>query len=141
MSTIKLSKANSIIRNVFKKGAKLQLAPLAAVVLDAGGHVKSTQSQDGAGFLKSEIAQAKAYGSLGMGKNSRDLGENANNRPQHAAAMNVISNGRYMPVSGGVIIKNKAGQVVGAIGVSGAQSDSDEKCAIWAIEHCGFLIG
>ncbi len=141
MSAIKLSKANSIIRSVFKKGGDLNLAPLSAVVLDAGGHVKAVQSQDGAGFLKFQIAQAKAYGSLGMGKNSRDLGENASKRPQHASALNAISGGRYMPVAGGVIIKNKAGQIIGAIGVSGAHSDSDEQCAMWAIEHCGFMAG
>ncbi len=138
MSTIKLSKANSLIRNVFKKGEKQGLGPLAAVVLDGGGHIKALQSQDGAGFLKSQIAQAKAYGSLGMGRNSRDLGEGANERPHHANAMNAISNGCYMPVPGGVIIKNKAGQVIGAIGVSGARSDDDEQCAVWAITHCGF---
>ena len=139
MSTIKLSKANSIIRSVFKKGAKLGLGPLAVVVLDDGGHIKAQQSQDGVGFLKSKIAEAKAYGSLGMGKNSRKLGENADERPHHAQALNAISDGRYMPVAGGVIIKNKAGQVIGAVGVSGAQSDSDEQCALWAIEHCGFV--
>lgn len=139
MSSIKLSKANSIIRSVFKKGSSLGLAPLAVVVLDVGGHTKALQSQDGAGFLKSQIAQAKAYGCLGMGKNSRDLGENADKRPHHAHAMNTISGGRYMPVAGGVIIKNKAGQVLGAVGVSGARSESDEQCALWAIEHCGFV--
>jgi len=141
MSTIKLSKANSIIRSVFKISSKLNLAPLAAVVLDAGGHVKALQSQDSAGFLKSQIAQAKAYGSLGMGKNSRDLGESAEHRPHHASAMIGISNGHYMPAAGGLIIKNKTGQIVGAIGVSGAHCDDDEKCAIWAIEHCGFTAG
>jgi len=141
MSAIKLSKANSIIRSVFKKGADLNLDPLAVVVLDAGGHVKAVQSQDGAGFLKSHIAQAKAYGALGMGKNSRDLAENASKRPHHASALNAISDGRYMPVPGGVIIKNKAGQIVGALGVSGANSDRDEQCAMWAIEHCGFMAG
>ena len=139
MSTIKLSKANSIIRSEFKKGSNLGLGPLAVVVLDDGGHIKAQQSQDGVGFLKSQIAEAKAYGSLGMGKNSRKLGENAEERPHHAYARNAISGGRYMPVPGGVIIKNRAGQVVGAVGVSGAHSKSDEQCALWAIEHCGFV--
>ena len=95
---------------------------------------------DGAGFFKTQVAQAKAYGSLGMGKNSRELAENANERPHHGNAMNAITNGRYMPVPGGVIIKNKAGQVIGAIGVSGATSDDDEQCAVWAINHCGFHV-
>ena len=112
---------------------------LAVVVLDAGGHIKALQSQDGTGFLKSQIANAKAYGSLGMGKNSRDLGKNASERPHHANAMNAITEGSYMPVPGGVIIRNQTGQVMGSVGVSGANSDSDEKCAVWAVKHCGFI--
>ena len=138
MNTIKLSKANSIIRGVFKKAGDLGLRPLAVVVLDAGGHIKALQTQDSAGFLKSKIALAKAYGSLGMGENSRLLGEKATQRPEHAAALNAITDGNYMPVPGGVIIRNKTGQVVGAVGVSGDLSDSDEQCAIWAVNHCGF---
>lgn len=138
MSSLKLSKANSIIRSVFRKASSLQLDPLAAVVLDASGHIKALQSQDNAGFLKSKIAHAKAYGSLGMGENSRDLAEDAIKRPHHANAMNAISDGNYLPVAGGVIIKNGSGLIVGALGVSGAHSSSDEQCAIWAIKHCGF---
>lgn len=141
MSTIKLSKANSIIRSVLKKAADLKLDPVAVVVLDAGGHIKALQSQDGAGFLKSQIAQAKAYACLGMGKKSRDLGHDAVERPHHANAMAAITDGNYMPVAGGVVIENKAGQIMGAVGVSGATSDDDENCAIWAIEHCGFTVG
>ncbi len=141
MNAIKLSKANSIIRNVFKKGAAMNVAPLAVVVLDAGGHLKAMQGQDGVGFLKSKIAYAKAYGSLGMGQNSRALGASALNRPPHANAMNTITDGAYMPVPGGVIMRGKAGQVIGAVGVSGADSESDEKCAIWAVENCGFIAG
>lgn len=139
MNGIKLSKANSIIRSVFKKGSDLGLDPLAVVVLDAGGHIKALQSQDGAGFLKPKIAKAKAYGSLGMGKNSSNLAESAKKRPHHATAMSAIAEGNYMPVPGGILISNKTGQIIGAVGVSGALSDSDEKCAVWAIEHCGFL--
>ena len=48
MAEISLSKANKIISEVFKKGAAEGLKPLAAVVLDSGGHMKAAQRQDGA---------------------------------------------------------------------------------------------
>lgn len=140
MGAVRLNKANSIIRNVFKRAADLNIGPLAAVVLCDGGHLKALQSQDGATFLKSEIARAKAYASLGSGLNSSQLHQQAVDRPHHAAALAAITAGSYMPVGGGVIIKNKNGQTIGAVGVSGATSEQDEQCAIWAIEQSGLNI-
>lgn len=140
MCAVRLNKANSIIRSVFKRAAELNIGPLAAVVLTEGGHIKALQSQDGAAFLKSEIARAKAYASLGAGVNSSELHQQAIDRPHHAGALAAITAGSYMPVGGGVLIKNKNGKTIGAIGVSGATSKEDEQCAIWAIEQAGLNI-
>ncbi|MNF10571.1 hypothetical protein D3C80_2115520 [compost metagenome] len=35
-----------------------------------------------------------------------------------------------VPVPGGVLVRNGAGEVIGAIGISGDSSDNDERCAI-----------
>ena len=40
--------------------------PLTIVVLDAGGHVIVLKREDGAGFMRNDVAIAKAYGALGM---------------------------------------------------------------------------
>lgn len=42
-----------------------------------------------------------------------------------------------MPAPGGVLIRDEAGAVLGAIGISGDTSDIDEQCAISAIEEAG----
>jgi uncharacterized protein GlcG (DUF336 family) len=43
-----------------------------------------------------------------------------------------------LPVVGGVLIRDKAGAIVGAVGISGDTSDNDEAAAIAGIEAAGF---
>jgi len=38
---------------------------------------------------------------------------------------------------GGVLIKNEAGEVLGAVGISGDTSDKDEACAVAGIQAAG----
>ncbi len=42
-----------------------------------------------------------------------------------------------VPAPGGVLIRDQAGKVLGAVGISGDTSDIDEQCAISAIEEVG----
>ena len=44
-----------------------------------------------------------------------------------------------MPVPGGVLVKNKKGEILGAVGISGDVSDNDEAAAIAGIEDAGFV--
>jgi uncharacterized protein GlcG (DUF336 family) len=44
-----------------------------------------------------------------------------------------------MPVPGGVLIRNKDGDILGAVGVSGDTSDNDELAAIKGIEAAGLV--
>ena len=49
----------------------------------------------------------------------------------------VASGGRFVPVPGGVLIRDAAGEIIGAVGVSGDVSDRDEECALAGIEAAG----
>jgi uncharacterized protein GlcG (DUF336 family) len=44
-----------------------------------------------------------------------------------------------VPVPGGVLIRDKAGALMGAVGVSGDTSDNDEAAAVAGIEAAGFV--
>ena len=55
-------------------------------------------------------------------------------RPTFVNALAAVSGGRLVPVPGGVLIHDKEGEVIGAVGVSGDTSDKDEYCAIEAIK-------
>ena len=46
--------------------------------------------------------------------------------------------GKFITVYGGVMIRSKKGELVGAIGVTGDTGENDEKIAVAAIEACGF---
>jgi len=51
----------------------------------------------------------------------------------------VASGGRIVPVPGGVLIRDAAGEVVGAVGISGDASDKDETCAVHGITSAGLV--
>jgi uncharacterized protein GlcG (DUF336 family) len=47
--------------------------------------------------------------------------------------------GDFIPVPGGVLVKNTAGEILGAVGISGDLSDNDEKAAVAGIEAAGLI--
>lgn len=137
MSRIGLDQANSIITAAFAKGQELGLAPLTVVVLDAGGHAVALQRQDGGSNLRPQIATAKASGALALGVSSRRIGEMAVERPTFIGSLGPISQGGVVPAAGGVIIVDKDGHAIGAVGVTGDTSDNDEACALAGIAAAG----
>lgn len=138
MAEISLNKANKIISAAFAKAREMGLKPLGVVVLDAGGHPKAFQRQDGASFLRFEMATGKAYGALSVGMGSRWLHDQAGPRAHFLTGMVGISGGRILPVPGGVLVKDKRGTILGAVGITGDTSDNDEAAAVAGIEAAGF---
>ena len=49
-----------------------------------------------------------------------------------------MSGGKIVPVPGGVLVRDGAGAIVGAVGISGDTSDNDEAAAVAGIEAAGF---
>ena len=113
--------------------------PLAVVVLDAGGHDVVVKREDGCGLLRADIARGKAWGALAMGLGSRDLARRAEENPRFFAALAALSGGRVVPNPGGVLVRDTAGEIVGAVGMSGDTSDKDETCAMSAITRAGMI--
>ena len=132
-----LDQANLIADRALQKGRELKFAPLTVVVLDAGGQIKVLKREDNASLLRPEIAMGKAWGVLGMGFGGRELARRAEQMPMFFTALNAMSGGRMVPVAGGVLIKNREGQVIGSIGISGDTSDNDEICAVHGVEAAG----
>lgn len=134
---LSLAQANTIVTAALKKGRETNCAPLSVAVLDAGGHLVSFQREDRSGILRFDIAFGKAWGALGMGFGSRTLNERAANSGQFFNALQVASSGRLIPNPGGVLIRDAAGDVIGAVGISGDTGDNDEICAVAGIEAAG----
>ncbi|MFB9886282.1 GlcG/HbpS family heme-binding protein [Balneatrix alpica] len=139
MAVLTLEMALLMSQAAFAKAKQLGTAPLTVAVLDAGGQLVNLQRQDGSSLLRPQIAMGKAWGALALGKASRRLGMDAELRPAFYAALNAMSGGQVVPVPGGVLIRDAAEQVIGAVGISGDTSDIDESCAIAGVEALGLL--
>lgn len=137
MTDLTLDTARTILDASLAKAAEMKLNPMAMVILDARGCLKAAVVQDGTSLLRSEVAHGKAYGALALGMGSRAIFKRANEQPYFVDAINTMARGALVPVPGGVLIKDKAGKLVGAIGLSGDTSDNDETCAVAAIESAG----
>ncbi len=137
MPGLTLAQASTIVDAALKKGRELNLMPLTVVVLDAGGHPVALKREDRSGIMRVDIATGKAWGALGMGFGSRELFERSTKQPIFITTLAAVSQGRFVPVPGGVIIRDSSGDIIGAVGISGDVSDKDEACAVAGIEAAG----
>lgn len=138
-SDVDLDTANLLINSTLKRAAELNLQPLAVVVLDTGGHTVALQRQNRASNKRAEIAFGKAYGALSLGVGSRALMARAEQQPYFIAAVTAAIGGALIPVPGGVLMRNDAGELIGAVGVSGDTSDNDELVALSGVEAVGLI--
>ncbi|HEV7726629.1 MAG: hypothetical protein JWQ26_3540 [Modestobacter sp.] len=134
-----LARAEEIASATLKHGRGLGAAPLTVAVLDAGGHLVALKREDGSGILRPQIACAKAWGALGMGFSSRELGRRAEQQPVFFGSLASVADGRLAPAAGGVLVRTADGAVIGAVGVSGDVSDVDEECALAGVQAAGLL--
>ncbi len=136
-TSLSLAQANQIVSESLRLGREISLLPLTVVVLDAGGKMIAMQSEDGSGLVRFDIAFGKAWGALGMGISSRLIRDRLAQRPAFQNAIAVASDGKMIPVPGGVLVEDDQGVTIGAVGISGDTSDKDEYCAIEAIKAAG----
>lgn len=139
MSEINLTRARKIIRGILAKGSELELKPLSVVVLDSGGNVKAFEREDGASPGRFGIAHGKAYGSIMLGMAGTAQMARAESQTYFMDAMNGLYGGKVVPVPGGVLVRDKKGAIVGAIGVTGDSSENDAAAATAGIESAGLI--
>jgi uncharacterized protein GlcG (DUF336 family) len=141
MTKLTLDQANTIVTTALKHAASVGLRPLTVAVLDDGGHLVAFQRQDKSPIMRPQVAMGKAWGAVGMGRSSRGLAGIAAERPAFVAALVTASEGRMIPVPGGVLILDKDGTTLGAVGISGDTSDKDEEAAVAGIKAAGLVPG
>lgn len=137
MTAITLAEASTIITAALAKSRAQALQPLTVVVLDPGGHIVAAAREDNSGILRIEIATGKAYAALGFGFGTRELFIRSEKAPVFMAAVAAASDGRFVPVPSGVLIRSLDGTLRGAVGISGDTSDNDEACAVVGIAAAG----
>ncbi len=134
-----LDVARGIADAVLAKSKELQLKPIAVAVFDERGCLRAFAAQDGTSLLRGEVAQGKAYGALALGMGSRAIFKRAQEQAFFVDAVNTLAQGRIIPVPGGVLMRDGAGALVGAVGVSGDTSDNDEICVLAGIAAVGLI--
>ena len=134
---ISLSTAQTLIDAAFAKGQELGLKPLSVVVLDPRASMVAVMSQDGVSQMRARIAHGKANAAIAMGMGTRALMNRAEQQAYFVQAINGLADGDFVPVPGGVLITDKDGTRVGAVGISGDTSDNDEAAAVSGIEAVG----
>jgi len=137
MSDITLRKAKTIIRATLAKGREMGLNPLSVVVLDAGGNVKAFEREDSAAPGRFAIAQGKAYGAVMLGMAGRAQMARAEQQAYFMAAVNGLYGGQVIPVPGGILLRNRKGAVIGAVGVTGDTSDNDAEAGLAGVAAAG----
>jgi len=133
-----LEAAETIIAIARETARDRNLKPLTICVVDAGGYTICLVREDGTSPMRPKIAHGKAFGAIQMGLGSRTLYERAQSQPYFIQAMNSLADGSLVPVPGGVLVRHD-GQIIGAVGITGASSDDDEACAIAGIKAAGFV--
>ena len=134
---ITLEQAKTMVSVARAKGREMGLKPLSVAVLDAGGHLLAFEREDGASPGRFEIARGKAYGAVMLGMPGSALMARAEDQGYFMAAMNGAFGGKVVPVPGGVLVKDAAGAVIGAVGVTGDTSDNDAAAAVAGIAAAG----
>lgn len=137
--SLSLTAASLIVDKALEKGREMNFQPLTVAVLDAGGHLKVLKREDGSSLARPDIAAGKAYGTLAMGFGGRELKRRAEKMGMFMTAMIEMTGGRMVPVPGGVLIRDGAGTILGAVGVTGDLSENDELCAVAGIAAAGLV--
>ncbi|WMC10962.1 heme-binding protein [Oceanimonas pelagia] len=137
MNTVSLEQALAITQGALQRGKEMSAAPLTVAVLDSAGVLVSLQREDTASLMRPDIAIAKAWGSIALGRSSRGLAEMAAARPGFMQSLNTLGEGKILPAPGGVLIRDENNLIIGAVGITGDLSDVDEACAVAGIEKVG----
>jgi len=141
MTTLTLDVAQHIITAALAQSRQSGYQPMAIAVLDESGNLKAFAREDGASMFRFEVAQAKAWGAVGMGVSSRVLLERAKANPNFFVSLAATANGRFLPQTGAVLIKSADGRTLGAVGASGGTGDEDEAICIAGVIAAGLTAG
>ena len=138
MATLTLAQANKIIAKALEKAREMKIKPVSVVVLDDGGHLKAMQREDGASMFRYDVATGKAWAAVAMGASSRALAGRAKDNPNFFVTLAATAHGKFLPQTGGVLIRDSSGTIVGSAGASGGTGDEDEAVCAHGIEQAGF---
>ncbi|RWR29321.1 heme-binding protein [Sinirhodobacter populi] len=121
-----LSTAEKLIAHARAEAEKGGFAVCIAIV-DAAAHPVAFARMDGANIGPADVSQKKARTAALFQTDSLQLGQAA--QPGGAIYTLEHTNGGLISFGGGVVLRDRNGTVIGAVGVAGATTEADEAIA------------
>ncbi|MDA4136637.1 MAG: heme-binding protein [Thaumarchaeota archaeon] len=126
MSDITVDQAQLVLQHAAKKAAEINTKMDIAIV-DAGANLKAFLRMDGAWLGSIDISIKKAKTARFFDMSTGEIGKLS--QPSGPLFGIEHSNGGLISFPGGVVLKNKQGEIIGAIGVSGSSVENDHAVA------------
>jgi len=133
MSKLTLQNAQDMITKAKRKAEQMNVR-VSIFVVDSSGVPVAFARMDGADIHTADVARAKAYTAVAYSKNTWDLIDEMKNNPLDANSLMHAGRGNVVFLGGGVLAK-KDGEIIGAIGISGAEADQDHACGQEAVSQ------
>jgi len=137
MPMITLSQADKIIDAIIVRARELKCRPISVVVVEPGAIVKAFRKEDGSAMMRFEMAMGKAYAALALGRSSSLVRVRTEQRPLFMDFLFKASQDRIFAEGGGMLIRAAAGELLGAVGVTGDTQEQDEALAAHGIRAAG----
>ena len=126
MADITLRQANSVVKAAQKKAEEMGVKMNIAVV-DAGANLKAFVRMDDAWLGSIDISIRKAKTARFFNMPTGEVGKLS--QPGGSLFNIEHSNGGLITFPGGIPLKNRRGEIIGAIGVSGSTVEDDHSVA------------
>ena len=123
---VTLADARKVIAAAEKKAQEMKW-PMNIAVVDEGGNLVSHVRMDGAWIGSIDISINKAFTARAFDISTKELAANSQPGDQFFG-IHVSNRGRIMIFAGGIPLK-RGGEIVGAVGVSGASGEQDQTVA------------
>ena len=140
MSMITLAQANRIIEAILARGRELTCRPISVIVVEPGAKVKAFKKEDDSAMMRFEMAYGKAYAALALGRSSSLVRMRTEERPLFMQYLMRASDDQIFAEGGGMLIRDQAGDVIGAVGVTGDTEENDDELAAHGIHAAGLKI-
>lgn len=139
MNTVTLEQAQTIVNVTLAYAREHNFKPTGVAVLDVRGALTAFATEDGSTLGRAQIVMGKASGCITMGVGGRSLARRGAEAPQWTLAVGNVMPLGLLPGIGGVLIRDAAGQPVGAVGVAGDAPELDEAAAVAGIVAAGLV--
>jgi uncharacterized protein GlcG (DUF336 family) len=137
MNFISLEVARVILDTAFAEAARRGVRNAAVVVTDSGGNLRAAYRSDSWGNFGIDIATAKARTALGFGRATVGTAAIFKDNPTATAGLNGAVGGQFLPIGGGIVVTNTAGDVIGAAAFAGGMPEVDHEIVVAAVAAAG----